>query len=48
MSPVYEAVVSGSLTADLAVLDPEVAAGIDAELRRQREGLEMIASENHT
>ncbi|WP_376971427.1 serine hydroxymethyltransferase [Arthrobacter sp.] len=40
--------VSGSLTADLAVLDPEVAAGIDAELRRQREGLEMIASENHT
>ncbi|MET1035018.1 MAG: serine hydroxymethyltransferase, partial [Arthrobacter sp.] len=44
----YEAVVSGSLTADLAVLDPEVAAGIDAELRRQREGLEMIASENHT
>ncbi|MFB0836349.1 serine hydroxymethyltransferase, partial [Arthrobacter halodurans] len=44
----YEAVVSASLTADLAVLDPEVAAGIDAELSRQREGLEMIASENHT
>ncbi|GAB2610548.1 serine hydroxymethyltransferase [Kocuria himachalensis] len=37
-----------TLTADLAVLDPEVAAQIDQELGRQREGLEMIASENHT
>jgi len=36
------------LTATLAQLDPEVAAGIDAELARQRGGLEMIASENHT
>ena len=36
------------LTADLAELDPEIAAHIDAELGRQREGLEMIASENHT
>ncbi|MFC7401346.1 serine hydroxymethyltransferase [Citricoccus sp. GCM10030269] len=36
------------LTATLAELDPEVAAGIDAELSRQREGLEMIASENYT
>ncbi|MFI7481594.1 serine hydroxymethyltransferase [Kocuria sp. M1R5S2] len=34
--------------ADLAELDPEVAAQIDQELGRQREGLEMIASENHT
>ncbi|WP_026551058.1 serine hydroxymethyltransferase [Arthrobacter sp. Br18] len=36
------------LNAGLADLDPEVAAGIDAELGRQRRGLEMIASENHT
>ncbi|SFR74274.1 serine hydroxymethyltransferase [Agromyces sp. CF514] len=35
------------LTAPLADLDPEVAAAIDAELGRQRAGLEMIASENH-
>ncbi|TYD00141.1 serine hydroxymethyltransferase [Arthrobacter echini] len=41
-------VVSASLTADLADLDPEIATRIDAELSRQREGLEMIASENHT
>lgn len=34
--------------APLAQLDPEVARHIDAELGRQREGLEMIASENHT
>ncbi|MCW1250242.1 serine hydroxymethyltransferase [Acaricomes phytoseiuli] len=32
----------------LAQLDPEVAASLDAELRRQQRGLEMIASENHT
>lgn len=32
----------------LAVADPEIAALVDAELRRQDEGLEMIASENHT
>ncbi len=37
-----------TLNADLAELDPEVAAQIDLELGRQREGLEMIASENHT
>ena len=30
------------------MLDPEIAATIDAELTRQRDGLEMIASENHT
>lgn len=47
MSAVYEAVAAGSLTQDISVLDPEVAAGIDAELRRQQDGLEMIASENH-
>ncbi|MGJ9404676.1 serine hydroxymethyltransferase, partial [Arthrobacter sp. KK5.5] len=35
------------MTQDISVLDPEVAAGIDAELRRQQDGLEMIASENH-
>jgi glycine hydroxymethyltransferase len=36
------------LTATLAELDPEIAGHIDAELHRQRAGLEMIASENHT
>ncbi|WP_309081281.1 serine hydroxymethyltransferase [Zhihengliuella sp.] len=36
------------LTATLAELDPDVAEQIDAELRRQRDGLEMIASENYT
>jgi glycine hydroxymethyltransferase len=36
------------LSQSLAALDPEVAGHIDAELARQREGLEMIASENHT
>lgn len=41
-------VVSPSLDATLADLDPEVAVQIDAELARQRSGLEMIASENHT
>jgi glycine hydroxymethyltransferase len=41
-------VVPAELAATLAELDPEVAAHIDAELARQREGLEMIASENHT
>ncbi|HSU71822.1 MAG TPA: serine hydroxymethyltransferase, partial [Micrococcaceae bacterium] len=44
----FEQVVSPSLDAPLAELDPEVAAQIDAELVRQRSGLEMIASENHT
>jgi len=38
----------GHLNGSLAELDPEVAASIDAELTRQRNGLEMIASENHT
>jgi len=31
----------------LAAVDPEVAAAVDAELKRQRGGLEMIASENY-
>ncbi|MFE4835695.1 serine hydroxymethyltransferase [Arthrobacter sp. NPDC056691] len=44
----FEQVVSPSLNADLAELDPEIAAKIDDELTRQRTGLEMIASENHT
>jgi len=35
------------LDAPLATADPEVAALIGRELRRQRHGLEMIASENH-
>jgi glycine hydroxymethyltransferase len=48
VNPTLEAVNSTSLTASLAELDPEVAARIDAELARQQEGLEMIASENHT
>ena len=34
------------LTQSLAQLDPEVAAAVDAELARQRDTLEMIASEN--
>jgi glycine hydroxymethyltransferase len=34
---VFEQVVSASLDAELSVLDPEVAAGIDAELGRQRD-----------
>ena len=36
------------LSTPIAELDPEIAGFIDAELHRQREGLEMIASENHT
>ncbi|ASN51114.1 serine hydroxymethyltransferase [Sinomonas sp. R1AF57] len=44
----FEQVRSQSLDADLAALDPEVAASINAEAARQRGGLEMIASENHT
>jgi glycine hydroxymethyltransferase len=40
--------VPAELTAHVSQIDPEVAAGIDAELDRQRSGLEMIASENHT
>ncbi|NKX54109.1 serine hydroxymethyltransferase [Arthrobacter mobilis] len=43
-----QAVASTSLNADLGELDPEIAAQIDNELRRQQTGLEMIASENHT
>ncbi|WP_418058495.1 serine hydroxymethyltransferase [Pimelobacter simplex] len=34
------------LNADLDEIDPAIAAVLDAELRRQRRGLEMIASEN--
>ncbi len=44
----FTQLVSPSLDTPLAQLDPEVAARIDAELGRQRDGLEMIASENHT
>jgi len=34
------------MSTSLAYADPEVSAAIDAEVRRQHEGLEMIASEN--
>ncbi|BCW73497.1 hypothetical protein NicSoilB8_45410 (plasmid) [Arthrobacter sp. NicSoilB8] len=44
----FEQVGSPSLDADLSALDPEIAAKIGAELTRQRDGLEMIASDNHT
>src|SRR5919106_5888955 len=44
----FQQVVSPSLNAELGELDPEIAAKIDDELVRQRDGLEMIASENHT
>ncbi|MCU1548788.1 MAG: serine hydroxymethyltransferase, partial [Arthrobacter sp.] len=44
----FEQVLSPSLDAELSALDPEIAAKIDDELTRQRDGLEMIASENHT
>ncbi|OLZ74154.1 serine hydroxymethyltransferase [Streptomyces sp. IMTB 2501] len=37
---------TSSLSRPLSELDPEVAAAVDAELRRQRSTLEMIASEN--
>jgi len=36
----------GFFTAPLAETDPELAAAIGAELRRQRDGIELIASEN--
>ncbi len=44
----FQQVVAPSLDAKLADLDPEIAAKIADELTRQRDGLEMIASENHT
>ena len=44
----YVQVTASSLDAPLSELDPDIAAAIDAELARQRGGLEMIASENHT
>ncbi|MBY8840497.1 serine hydroxymethyltransferase [Streptomyces sp. SP2-10] len=39
---------ASSLALPLRRLDPDVAAALDAELRRQRSTLEMIASENFT
>jgi glycine hydroxymethyltransferase len=44
----FQQIVAPSLDAKLADLDPEIAAKIADELTRQRDGLEMIASENHT
>jgi glycine hydroxymethyltransferase len=41
-------IVGSSLVQDIAILDSEVAQQINNELRRQQNGLEMIASENHT
>lgn len=38
--------VASSLSLPLGALDPEIAAAVDAELRRQQSTLEMIASEN--
>ncbi len=48
MTPLNSTLVESTLTQDLSSLDPEIAERIDAELARQRNGLEMIASENHT
>ncbi|WP_026550282.1 serine hydroxymethyltransferase [Arthrobacter sp. Br18] len=48
MAPDISTLAAPSLTEDISTLDPEVAEQIDAELRRQQNGLEMIASENHT
>jgi glycine hydroxymethyltransferase len=39
---------SGLLERRLAAVDPDVARILDSELRRQQEGLELIASENFT
>lgn len=44
----YATQVANSLTQDLAELDPEIAGFLNDELGRQQQGLEMIASENHT
>ena len=38
---------TGRLTASLAATDPEVAGLVDAEGRRQRESIRLIASENY-
>ena len=35
-------------THTLAAIDPEITAAIDAEVRRQEEHIELIASENYT
>src|SRR5665811_2121848 len=39
---------AGLLERHLAVVDPEIDAAIQAELTRQRDNLELIASENYT
>lgn len=44
----FDQIVSPSTNEPISSLDPEVAESIDAELERQRRGLELIASENHT
>ncbi|SLM94779.1 serine hydroxymethyltransferase [Brachybacterium nesterenkovii] len=47
-TPPTAAAADPALSAPLAELDSEISRLIDAELARQRGGLEMIASENHT
>lgn len=47
-TPPTAAAADPALSAPLAELAPEISRLIDAELARQRGGLEMIASENHT
>src|SRR5215469_7190585 len=42
----YNRNMSDRMSLPLAQADPEIAAAIENELRRQHEGLEMIASEN--
>ncbi len=45
-SPHYNHFMPDAMSRSLPFDDPEVSAAIDAEVRRQHEGLEMIASEN--
>ncbi|WP_449278762.1 serine hydroxymethyltransferase [Leucobacter sp. GX24907] len=46
--PAFDSIAPEELSESIAQLDPEIAGFIDDELTRQRDGLEMIASENHT
>jgi len=43
---VYNRIMSDRMSLPLSQADPEIAAAVDNEIRRQHEGLEMIASEN--
>src|ERR1700723_3520693 len=44
--PRYNSLMPDRMSQTLPFEDPEISAAIDAEIRRQHEGLEMIASEN--